>query len=179
MITLAHLLRRRAFSDNTCTTYSLNEDGEPFKQRPVPGIETLPDMGTGSSNLFEHHTPASDKGASIPFLLTSLPIDQPFELPTDSAPDHAILHAVAKGHREIVRLLLQYNGPVNVRDGQGRTPLHLAALHDREAVAVLLLQHGADINTRDWSGKTALHHAVDRGLAAIVELLLAHGAQMH
>ncbi|KAL2132753.1 hypothetical protein VTI74DRAFT_3408 [Chaetomium olivicolor] len=158
------------------------EDGGPCATGAQPHIVTAEHINTAVFS--QPCTPSSSgaylAGALMPFPAFNPATDALCNSPADilAQDHHAIFHAVTKGHREILRLLLQYNAPVNVRDSQGRTPLHLAVLHDREALAKLLLQHGADVNTRDSAGRTALHYAIDNGLATIVAVLLAYGAQM-
>ncbi|RWA08170.1 hypothetical protein EKO27_g6936 [Xylaria grammica] len=44
---------------------------------------------------------------------------------------------------------------VNLKDGNGRTPLHRAAISDSGNIAALLLKSGADAEIRDKYGKTA------------------------
>ncbi|KAL7287911.1 hypothetical protein TKK_0017972 [Trichogramma kaykai] len=46
---------------------------------------------------------------------------------------------------------------IDVRDGSGKTPLHLVLLHGRRGTAEVLLRNGADPNLSDAEGSTALH----------------------
>ena len=45
----------------------------------------------------------------------------------------------------------------NAKDEQGRTPMHLAALHGKPAVVAALAKAGADTNAQDGKGRTPLH----------------------
>ncbi len=69
---------------------------------------------------------------------------------------HTLLAAAAIHQRpKIVRLLLEHGADPNVRDHQGRTPLHHAASHSIDSVK-LLLAAGADVKARDNQGKSVL-----------------------
>ena len=84
---------------------------------------------------------------------------------------------LAKGHVEIVELLIAHQADVNAQNPEGATPLHDAALAGQTAVAVALLEHGARIDARDTeSGATPLHRAASWGRREMVELLLSKGA---
>lgn len=63
-----------------------------------------------------------------------------------------------------------------VRDGYGRTKLHLAAIEGRRDVVGSLVAAGADVNARDNNGATPLCAAAGFGQKAVVDLLLSLGA---
>jgi len=87
-----------------------------------------------------------------------------------------LVDAVRRGDvQEVARLLAAGANP-NVKDLDGRTPLHIAAEQSRADLVELLLRHGADPNARDADGETPLHKAVSVSDVALVELLLRHGA---
>ena len=50
--------------------------------------------------------------------------------------------------------------PVDARNKDRMTPLHVACAHDNTSVAVVLLERGASVVAVDCTGNTALHHAV-------------------
>ena len=86
------------------------------------------------------------------------------------------LHHAAESARDpaVVRALLAAGANVNVRDGNGRTPMHFANPVGIEA----LLAAGADVNAlSDAGGFTPLHTAFYTSPAGI-ELLLAAGADV-
>ena len=102
-------------------------------------------------------------------------------------PLHASLN-LNGGHADVAQLLLGYCVDADVRDYDGRTPLHLAAHHGFLGATRTLIEHNADINARDSSGNTPLHRtmdswhhqsesAQDRRLD-VARFLLEHGADL-
>lgn len=86
----------------------------------------------------------------------------------------------------IVKRLLDYNVPIDGKDGQdkdGRTPLHWACATGKKGLAETLLTRSngpkANIEAVDIRQKTSLHIAASHGRDDMVELLLAHGANLH
>ncbi|KXJ88440.1 ankyrin repeat-containing domain protein [Microdochium bolleyi] len=65
---------------------------------------------------------------------------------------------------------------VNVRSGNGCTPLHDAARTGKDAVVQLLIDHGAHIEARCASGHTPLLWAAKWSQPSIVRILLRAGA---
>ena len=92
----------------------------------------------------------------------------------------AMAVASRKGHKRVVRLLLDGEASPSYPDGltSENIPLHQAIRHGHVDTASLLLDFGANIQTRDNSGRTALFetlHAQDiRGAA----LLFKNGIDM-
>ncbi|XP_075493872.1 acyl-CoA-binding domain-containing protein 1-like [Primulina tabacum] len=68
--------------------------------------------------------------------------------------------------------------PLNLKDGEGRTPLHWAVDRGRMNITALLLNKNADVNAKDNEGQTALHYAAICERAAIAELLVKHGGDI-
>ena len=58
------------------------------------------------------------------------------------------------GQTEVVQLLIESGVDVNIRSGDGATPLHSAAFLGRVDVTKLLLENGADIKARNNDGAT-------------------------
>lgn len=60
--------------------------------------------------------------------------------------DPAFLHTAVENEQiEIVHLFLKFNAEVNIKDGFGRTPLHIAAINENEVMIELLLQYDPDL----------------------------------
>ncbi|MBN8454763.1 ankyrin repeat domain-containing protein [Accumulibacter sp.] len=77
------------------------------------------------------------------------------------------LHAAAKGvATPLLEWMLAQGVNPDARDGDGRTPLHLA----NQTSAVILLRHQADARLTDRQGNTALHVAAEdsRGMCRLL-----------
>ncbi len=92
-----------------------------------------------------------------------------------------LLAASARGHKDVVELLLTYKADVNAKDNQGLTSLHYTALSNHKEVAELLLSKGADVNAMAkheglWPDDTPLWIAGCNGHKDVAQVLLAHKA---
>lgn len=135
----------------------------------------------------------------LSFLLTptyqSLAIEQLGIMHWDDFPG---LHwAAAKGHKTLVKLLLERGVNINMQaKAHGTTALHYSAMNGQESVVRLLLRRGATVDARDHvfketaslegtgnktvnlHGMTPLHYAAVAGKEGIVRLLLDAGANI-
>lgn len=110
--------------------------------------------------------------------------------------DYAIHMAVSFGHIAIVQiyldLLYSMSQPsaifnkedmigfdINLRNGQGITPLYIASQYGFIELIELFLQQGADVNIPCHRGTTPLFAASSVGFADVVEYLLNHKADLH
>ncbi|SPO01936.1 uncharacterized protein DNG_04609 [Cephalotrichum gorgonifer] len=98
-------------------------------------------------------------------------------VPVDSA-----LHVVASGKswwhvHQALPYLVQAGTDLDVRDYEGKTPLHRALesneIYAREAARVLI-EAGADVNAVDKKGRTCLGYV--KSNVAMTEFLISHGA---
>jgi cytohesin len=91
-----------------------------------------------------------------------------------------ILAAAERGDAERVRELLACDpGLANVTGHFGKTPLHLAAEQDHEAVAEALLAAGARLESETTWRMTPLEWAANQGSRRVAEVLIAAGAHLH
>lgn len=88
-----------------------------------------------------------------------------------------LLWAVRNGHEDVLKMILEQGVDVNVRDADGRTPLHWAALFGMVDIVRVLLENGADGGVVA-EGKTALALAAARGEDAVVELLVERSSSV-
>ncbi|QCE15560.1 acyl-CoA-binding domain-containing protein 1 [Vigna unguiculata] len=68
---------------------------------------------------------------------------------------------------------------VNLKDSEGRTPLHWAVDRGHLNVTELLVSKNADVNAKDNDGQTALHYAVTCEREGIAEYLVKHNADIN
>ncbi|KAL0403248.1 UNVERIFIED_CONTAM: Acyl-CoA-binding domain-containing protein 1 [Sesamum radiatum] len=89
------------------------------------------------------------------------------------------IHAFAReGDEEKLLKCIESGVPLNLKDTEGRTPLHWAVDRGHLNVTVLILEKKADVNAKDDEGQTALHYAAVCERAAIAKLLMEHGADI-
>jgi len=68
--------------------------------------------------------------------------------------------AVARGHKDVVELLLENGATPNTQDQKGNTPLHYTGEYNFLEIAKLLVQHKADLKIQNNFGNEALWVAV-------------------
>jgi len=79
--------------------------------------------------------------------------------------------AVAGGHLEITRLLLEKGASPNVRERGGYTPLHTAAHNGDVEIVRSLIFGGADLEARSDKDEIPLDMALEAGHNEVAELL--------
>ena len=116
------------------------------------------------------------------FVLVGCATMQSPETPTAKAPDIDIHQAAADGNIKAIKQHLAAGKDVNAPDRNGWTPLHYAALKDREEIIELLIAKGANVNAKSVHGTplvghTPLDFAIKLKLTEIVDLIRKHGGK--
>ncbi|KAL5089613.1 hypothetical protein Trisim1_005306 [Trichoderma cf. simile WF8] len=94
----------------------------------------------------------------------------------DSDGQSPLLWATRNGQENVIKLMLDANGALEVRDReQGATPLIWAARNGHENIVSILLERGGDINAKDSYGRTPLSFAALYKHRSIIQLLLNNG----
>jgi ankyrin repeat protein len=88
---------------------------------------------------------------------------------------NALTGAVASGHSEIVKWLLDHGAEPNYRYAAGYTPLLTAAANGHLEILKALLAHGADLHAKTNDGKNALAYAQERKHTVVAEYLRSQG----
>ncbi|XP_021654457.2 protein VAPYRIN [Hevea brasiliensis] len=83
--------------------------------------------------------------------------------------------AIALDRTEEVLDSLDSFGPLDLRDKEGRTPLHLAASRGNIKCARVLVESGADKDAMSKDGRTALYRAAANGDHRMVQMLIEMG----
>lgn len=92
--------------------------------------------------------------------------------PAPAAPDRALLRAAASGDADGVAVALRAGADLEARDGQGRTPLLLAATGDHVSAAQVLLALGASPDSLDDRHDTPWLVTGVTGSVAMAETML-------
>ncbi|KAL6415569.1 putative ankyrin repeat protein [Ilyonectria robusta] len=148
--------------------------------------------------LFLAHKGTTRSKNHVPFLLEAVKRELPsmdvvrllverFGVPIhEPISGYSALHYVAQGKswwhaHQALPYFLKAGADVHIRDGLGRTPLHLALKPDRDftglfyaAAAEAIIEAGADVNAVDKEGRSCLARAQND--VAMIRLLKAHGA---
>lgn len=86
--------------------------------------------------------------------------------------------AATRGHRDMVKLLLDHGAHVNSKDRSKLTALHIAVTGDHKDVVTLLLDRSARIESKGSHGDTPLIRAIQANSTDIISLLLERGARV-
>src|ERR1041384_7512003 len=79
--------------------------------------------------------------------------------------------ALAAGHNQIARTLIDHGAHVNAKGDNDVTPLHTAAARGNIEAATFLLEHGADIHAATKDGKKPIAYAEERNHPEMVDFL--------
>ncbi|XP_040181757.1 E3 ubiquitin-protein ligase MIB2 isoform X3 [Rana temporaria] len=75
------------------------------------------------------------------------------------------------GHVEVVKILIQANANIDLKDDEGDSALHYAAYGNQGAIIRLLLAKGANAELLNNAKCTALYIAVNKGFTEVVQIL--------
>lgn len=76
----------------------------------------------------------------------------------------------------ILKLLINNNADIHIKDTGGRTCLHWAMRNENIEIAEILITEGAEIDIKDLEGVTPLQYAISRGKKDHVRFLVEKGA---
>jgi hypothetical protein len=79
--------------------------------------------------------------------------------------------AASEGKIGALRFFLDRRQDMNAQDGNGCTPLIVAAQHNQANSVIFLIKNGADLTLRDNNGDTALHWAAYTGQLEVLGVL--------
>ena len=91
----------------------------------------------------------------------------------------ALWIASAKGHFDIVRLLIKQNAEVDSRTSTNSTPLRAAAFMGHLDIVRCLVEKGADVNARNNFNGTPLMVTCRNGHLDVASYLVKHGANIN
>ena len=91
----------------------------------------------------------------------------------------ALWVAAAKGHFDVVRLLIEQNAEVDRRTSSNSTPLRAAAFLGHLDIVHCLVENGADVNARTNSNSTPLMITCYNGHLDVASYLVEHGASIN
>jgi ankyrin repeat protein len=123
-------------------------------------------------------TQSSVAAGLVALALAAAPSIAPAQIPPSAneiAEYKGLLAAAASGDILKAVQLMDSGADVNVRDGNGRTPLHVAGHAGNRPMAQLLLQRGADANALDRQQYDLITIAAVRDDVAMVRLAIAGG----
>ncbi|CAI0452503.1 unnamed protein product [Linum tenue] len=90
------------------------------------------------------------------------------------------VHAFAReGDAASLSKSIDHDVSVNLKDSEGRTPLHWAVDRGHLNIVELLVGRNADVNAKDSEGQTALHYAVVCEREGIAEFLVKRDANVN
>jgi len=96
-----------------------------------------------------------------------------------AAAEPGLAQAIRAGDVRSVAELLARGVEVNMADGAGITPLHLAAMRGHAKIVRTLLAAGAEVMAPDAAGRTPLHYAASSGATDVISALLEAGAEVN
>jgi ankyrin repeat protein len=144
----------------------------------IKATATAPTYAASASNSASTHQQqffnavASKDLSEVTRLLTAHPSQIDIKLTDKATGKSPLKMALEAKNDKLAQALVFHGAPANAFDGQGRTPVMLAAAAGLTHTVNMLTSRGATIDDVDKSGCTALHHAVQGGKADIVTALI-------
>ncbi|XP_066547687.1 E3 ubiquitin-protein ligase MIB2 [Amia ocellicauda] len=157
---------------NLMTTENTNESGSTV----ISVLEKLLSQSTEQDNPSRLVIEAAHGSASK---VQDLVQKYPEKVDIKNQGKTALQVAAHQGHMEVVKVLLQANSNIEVKDEDGDTALHYTAFGNQAEIARLLLSKGANVNLLNNSMCTALHIAVNKGFTEVVRVLSEHNADVN
>jgi ankyrin repeat protein len=88
------------------------------------------------------------------------------------------MHFAREGMTVELAGFLDHGLPADVQDGEGNTPLMLAAYHGHAATVRMLVERGADVDLRNHRDQAPVAGALFKGEDEVVRVLVAAGADL-
>ncbi len=79
---------------------------------------------------------------------------------------------------KIIRYLIEKGASLEIRNINGKAPLHLAVLNKKKRILRELLKGVKDVNIQDKYGQTPLHYAVMKNSLPLIQMLTEQGASV-
>ncbi|XP_020571580.1 acyl-CoA-binding domain-containing protein 1-like [Phalaenopsis equestris] len=150
---------------------------EEAMQKYIETVEMLfPSWSSGLAKKNEHEDASSSSSATqgtMGPVFSSLILEEGSE--NDLRLD-AIHDSAREGEVDSLLKNIENGVSVDLRDSEGRTPLHWAVDRGHLKIVEILLSKSADVNAKDNEGQTSLHYAVICEREDFAELLVKNGA---
>lgn len=88
-----------------------------------------------------------------------------------------LFESIKKNDIDQVKELINSGIDLDMRNGEGKTALHIASLYNRKKIAELLIRAGVDVNAKDNVGSTSLYLAAVNYSMDVLKLLMKQGAE--
>mmetsp|Transcript_12386 Transcript_12386/g.29121 ORF Transcript_12386/g.29121 Transcript_12386/m.29121 type:complete len:728 (+) Transcript_12386:10-2193(+) len=144
------------------------------------GADVLAESGSSRSRMPPLHFAVTGGGEAETLAIVKLLVQRSAEVLSIDAGQNSLLHqVVCQQGTAVTDFVLKQGHPVNVADGDGATPLHVAANWGMVGQIRLLCEHKADVAATKIDGATPLHRAARSGHAEATNSLLLHRGNVH
>ncbi|XP_016379351.1 NF-kappa-B inhibitor zeta-like [Sinocyclocheilus rhinocerous] len=163
---------------NSCE-YQVHSPQESFNASPNPEVW---EVSSQTMNCPPWPHSQHEEWSGMTFFLTQLEREENLlqgisdqELFAVDGNGRILLHRVVEeGKRSLVYVIARRMAALkklDIKDSEGKTPLHLAAQKNQHFMVVDLVSLGANINAKDRYGKTCLHLSAENGYIRVLEVL--------